>query len=69
MSLTCDQVGERAHRALQLCCGSWVPPHVLGVSLVNAAQSVDVLFGERHYSCDALLIESGVFESVTCVQV
>lgn len=52
--LTCDQVGEGPHRALQLRRRSGVSPHVLRVALVEAAQFVDVLLDVRHFRCSSV---------------
>lgn len=49
LPLTCDQVWQCPHGALQLCSSSWVPPDVLRVPLIETAQSVYVLFNVRHY--------------------
>lgn len=57
LSLTCDQVRECPHRALQLCRSSWVPPHILGVALIKAAQFVDVLLNVRHFCFNLLHAE------------
>lgn len=48
MSLTCDQVGEGPHGALQLRGGARVPPHVLGVTLIEARRFRDVRFNVGH---------------------
>lgn len=49
LPLTCDQVWQCPHGALQLCSSSWVPPYVFRVPLIETAQSVYVLFNVRHY--------------------
>lgn len=54
VSLTCDQVRQRPHGALQMCSGIGVPPHILGVALIVSAQLVYVLLNVRHYSFDLL---------------
>lgn len=46
--LTCDQVRQRPHGALQMRSGSWVPPHVLDVALIVLAQFVSTLLNVRH---------------------
>lgn len=48
VSLTCDQVGEGPHGALQLRGGARVPPHVLGVTLIEASRFRDVRFNVGH---------------------
>lgn len=55
--LTCDQVGQSPHGALQLRCGSWIRPHVLGVTLINTGQFVHVLFNVRHFTSNLLRTE------------
>lgn len=54
VSLTCDQVRQRPHGALQMCSGIGVPSHILGVALIVSAQLVYVLLNVRHYSFDLL---------------
>ena len=47
-SETCYQVGHGPHGALQLGRGGRVPPHVLGVTFIDADHFVHVLFKVRH---------------------
>lgn len=57
LSLTCEQVRQSPHGALQLCDSSWVPPHILGVPLITTAHSVEMLLKVRHFRFKSLHIE------------
>lgn len=49
VSLTCDQVRQCPHGALQMRSSTWVPPHILGVALIVPAQFVNALLNVRHF--------------------
>lgn len=53
-TLTCDQVGQCPHGALQLCGRSWVPFHILRVPLIITRHFIDVLLKVRHFRFNLL---------------